>query len=108
MNKLLIILTAVLALQAQAAPPASHVQSVVVIPAIKKPKLFRSNPFRFVAIRFADVNPLDAPDDEFLAADRRRQYQVDQDQELDIGDDIKLKLALARERAIRCYREKWV
>lgn len=76
-----------------------------------KVKLLRSNPHRFIAIRFQDVDPADAPDDEGLALQRQRRLEIITDREwdpdLDISDHAKLRLAIARALALAKYREKW-
>ena len=107
MKHILVIAIIACSLSAQAAEPVSRVKSVVVVPVVKKPKILRSNPFRFVAIRLANAAPSDLPDDEDLAVDRRRELRVDCDDQLDLDDQTKLKLAQARLRALDLHRQIW-
>jgi hypothetical protein len=73
--------------------------------AIKKPKLLRSNPFRFSSIRFRGFAPNEVLiDDEYLAAFRHRPKIV-HDNEL--SDYVKTRLLIARLLAIKQYQEKW-
>ena len=107
MKHLLVALVVGMSFSVQAREPVSRVQPVVAVPAVKKPKLLRSHPFRFTAIRLADAAPSDVPDDEDLAVDRRRELKVDGDNQLDIDDSTKVKLAQARLRALEHYRRIW-
>ena len=75
-----------------------------------KPKLLRSNPNRFTAIRLQGTNPYDAPDDEFLCSSlarkpRVRPFQPDLDDDEQLGDYVKTRLLIARIRALEKYRE---
>ena len=107
MNHVLIAAVIACSVSAEAAEPVSRVASVVSVPVVKKPKLLRSHPFRFVAIRLANAAPSDLPDDEDLAVDRRRELRVDCDDQLDLDDQTKLKLARARLRALDLHRQIW-
>ena len=107
MKHILIAAAIACSVSAQAAEPVSRVASVVSVPVVKKPKLLRSHPFRFVAIRLANAAPSDLPDDEDLAVDRRRELRVDCDDQLDLDDQTKLKLAQARLRALDLHRQIW-
>ena len=107
MKHILIIAIIACSLSAQAAEPVSRVAPVTVVPVVKKPKILRSNPFRFVAIRLADAAPSDLPDDEDLAVDRRREISTDAEDQLDLDDQTKLKLARARLRALDLHRQIW-
>lgn len=71
-----------------------------------KVKLLRSNPHRLTAIRFQDVDPLDAPDDEFLCASSVRKPRVVQDQD-DLSEHVRARLLVARLRALKKYQEVW-
>ncbi len=79
-------------------------------PAIKKPKLLRSNPHRFTAIRFAGLDPADVIDDEDLYPVWRRQWvpkfepDLDSDDE-ELSDYVKTRLLIARLRALQKYQE---
>jgi len=74
-----------------------------------KPKLLRSNPNRFTSIRLQGTNPYDAPDDEFLCSSLARKPRVQPFQpELDdeeLSDYVKIRLLIARVRALEKYRE---
>ena len=80
-------------------------------PLPSKPKLLRSNPNRFTAIRLQGTDPYDAPDDEFLCASSARKPKVvnpnlaDDDEEL--SEYVNIRLMVARARAIQKYREIW-
>lgn len=80
---------------------------VVRLPA--KPKLIRSNPHRFTAIRFADRDPWAVPDDEDIVLDRHRAV-LTKARLLDdeVSPDIAQRLAQAREAAMAKYREVWL
>jgi hypothetical protein len=76
---------------------------------IKKPKLLRSNPYRFVAIRTWGLDPDQVlVDDDYVLVNSRRiilkiEKSLDDDGELD--DYIKLRLFMAREMAMSAYRK---
>ena len=75
-----------------------------------KVKLLRSNPHRLTAIRFQDVDPVDAPDDEYLINTQARRPQVAPLAAWDDGEPIssyaETRLLLARYFAIQRYRER--
>ncbi len=79
-------------------------------PAIKKPKLLRSNPHRFTAIKLAGADPVDTVDDEDLYALWRRQWvpkfepDFDSDDE-ELSDYVKTRLLIARLLAMKKYQE---
>lgn len=73
----------------------------------RKPKLLRSNPHRLTAIRFQDVDPLDAPDDEYLCSAVSRPRVVHDPETDDVSDLVKTRLFIARMRALQRYRENW-
>jgi hypothetical protein len=76
------------------------------LPAIKKPKLLRSNPYRFTSIRVHGINPNQIlVDDEDLFTARRRPHLVDPDGEL--SEYVKGRLLLARMLAMKRYHEVW-
>ena len=79
------------------------VRPVVRLPA--KPKLLRSNPHRFTAIRLADSDPWVTPDDEMLAPAQRRYRYPDLQQDDQVSDYVALRLWLARQMAIQKYLE---
>ena len=74
-----------------------------------KPKLLRSNPNRFTSIRLQGSDPYDAPDDEFLCSSLARKPRVQPFQpELDdeeLSDYVKIRLLIARVRALEKYQE---
>ena len=77
-----------------------------------KVKLLRSNPHRLTAIRFQDVDPVDAPDDEYLINTQARRPKVTPLAVWDDGEPIssyaETRLLLARHFAMKRYKEKWV
>ena len=79
------------------------VRPVVRLPA--KPKLLRSNPHRFTAIRLADSDPWVTPDDEMLAPAQRRYRYPDLQQDDQVSDYVAMRLWLARQLAIQKYLE---
>ena len=92
--------------------PAVTKKTVVTkahLPLPPKPKLLRSNPNRFTAIRLQGTDPYDAPDDEFLCASSARKPKVvnpnlvDDDEEL--SEYVTIRLMVARARAMQKYRE---
>lgn len=73
-----------------------------------KPKLLRSNPYRFAAIRLTDADPWAVPDDEDMITDRHRVRVVREfDWDADVSDEVAVRLAVARARALAKYRETW-
>jgi hypothetical protein len=80
--------------------------------AIKKPKLLRSNPHRFSAIKLAGLDPADVTEDEDLYTFWRRQWvpkfepDFDSDDE-ELSDYVKTRLLIARTLAMKKYQEKW-
>lgn len=74
-----------------------------------KVKLLRSNPHRLTAIRFQDVDPLDAPDDEFLCSSTSRRPKVVHVQNWNDDDPIssyaETRLLLARHFAVKRHRD---
>ena len=88
------------------------IKNELVHPVVKlppKPKLIRSNPFRFTAIRFADGDPWAVPDDEDIVLNRHRAV-LTKARLLDdsVSPDIARRLSQAREAALAKYRETWV
>jgi len=74
-----------------------------------KPKLLRSNPHRFTAIRLANYDPYVAPDDEDLCACSARrprvpEFEPDEDDE-ELSDYVKTRLLIARLLAMKKYQE---
>ena len=78
-------------------------------PRVPRIKLLRSNPHRFTAIRLQGTNPYDAPDDDYICSGPARRPKVtpppvdDLDDEL--SDYVRVRLAVARARAMARYRE---
>ena len=81
------------------------------LPKIPKAKLLRSNPHRLSAIRLRGTSPYDAPDDEDLCASSSRRPKVadpkpvDADNDEELSDYVKIRLLIARTRAMQKYRE---
>jgi hypothetical protein len=75
--------------------------------AIKKPKLLRSNPYRFTSIRIQGALPGEVlVDDEALYVGRRRP-EIVHDLDHELSDYVQTRLLLARMLAIKKYHEKW-
>lgn len=74
---------------------------------VKKVKLFRSHPFRFMSIRFAHTDPLVTVDDEDVITQRRYRWEPDQAMDVDIPDHAKFRLWLARQLAMKMYSQRW-
>ncbi len=74
-----------------------------------KIKLLRSNPHSLTAIRFQNVDPRDAPDDEYLCFGTGRRIKVAPLAVWDDGEPIssyaETRLLLARHLAMKRYRE---
>ena len=83
------------------------VQPVRIPPKIK---LLRSNPHRLTAIRFGHVNPMDAPDDEYILNTQARRPKVAPLAPWDDGEPIssyaETRLLLARHFALKRARER--
>ena len=77
----------------------------------QKVKLLRSNPHRLTAIRFQDVDPLDAPDDEYILNTAQRRLKPVPVTPWDDGEPIssyaETRLLLARHFALKRHRETW-
>ncbi len=75
-----------------------------------KIKLLRSNPHRLTAIRFQDVDPRDAPDDEYMISGTARRYKIAPLAAWDDGEPIsdyaQTRLLLARHFAVKRHRER--
>jgi hypothetical protein len=75
-----------------------------------KVKLLRSNPHRLTAIRFQDVDPIDAPDDEYMVPGTARRPKVAPLAAWDDGEPIssyaETRLLLARHFALKRARER--
>jgi hypothetical protein len=75
-----------------------------------KVKLLRSNPHRLTAIRFQDVDPVDAPDDEYILNTPARRPKVAPLAAWDDGEPIssyaETRLLLARHFALKRARER--
>lgn len=75
-----------------------------------KVKLLRSNPHRLTAIRFQDVDPVDAPDDEYIINTQARRPKVAPLAPWDDGEPIssyaQTRLLLARHFALKRHRER--
>ena len=77
----------------------------VVKPAIKKVKLLRSNPHRFSAIRFANMDPADVVDDEDIIPQQRYRSKLEEEIDDDVSDYVAMRLFIARTLALKKYLE---
>ena len=77
--------------------------TAVVKPAIKKPKLLRSNPHRLAAIRFAHMNPADVVDDEDIIPQQRYRSKLEEEIDDDVSDHVAMRLFIARTLALKKY-----
>ena len=75
----------------------------VITPAIKKPKLLRSNPHRLAAIRFAHLNPADVIDDEDIIPQQRYRSKLEEEIDDDVSDYVAMRLFIARTLALKKY-----
>ena len=103
MHLIVAVLFAVLSFPAQAR--SDVVAEVRPAPAIKKPKLFRSNPHRYTAIKLAGADPWQTVDDEDIMPQRRYRLELKPDSDDELSDYVQVRLALARARAMARYRE---
>lgn len=76
-------------------------------PRVPRIKLLRSNPHRLTAIRLQGTDPYDAPDDDYICSGIARRPKVAKpvdplDDEL--SDYVKIRLAVARARAMQKYK----
>ena len=76
----------------------------VKIRRIPKPKLFRSNPHKLITIL---INPDSDTyiDDDGIIIGRRRTVKVEEEKEVELSDYVKIRLALARMKAMEAYRK---
>ena len=73
---------------------------------IKKPKLLRSNPHRFTAIKVQGVDPSELLiDDEYIIVQRNHSIPIKDLIEDELSDYIKLRLFLIRQLAMKKYNE---
>ena len=78
-----------------------------------KPKLLRSNPYRFTSIKLAGLDPADVSEDEDLYTFWHRQWvpkfrpDFDQDDDEELSDYVKTRLLKARTLALQEYQKKW-
>lgn len=87
------------------AKPANLSESKPAV-AIKKPKLLRSNPHRYITINFAGVHPWDAVDDEDILPQRRYRFKLEPAEADDeLSDYVRLRLLIARARALKKFVE---
>lgn len=74
-----------------------------------KVKLLRSNPHRLTAIRFRDVDPADAPDDEYILNTQARRPKVAQipipDLDQELSAHVRMRLMIARIKAVKRHQE---
>ena len=77
----------------------------VIRPAIKKVKLLRSNPHRFSAIRFANMNPADVVDDEDIIPQQRYRSKLEEEIDDNVSDYVAMRLFIARTLALQKYLE---
>jgi len=78
----------------------------VKIRRIPKPKLFRSNPHKLITIL---INPDSDTyiDDDGIIIGRRRTVKVEEEKEVELSDYVKIRLALARMKAMEAYRQNY-
>jgi len=76
----------------------------VKIRRIPKPKLFRSNPHKLLTIL---INPDSDTyvDDDGIILGRRRTIKIVDEKEEELSDYVKVRLALARMKALETYRK---
>ena len=74
-------------------------------PVIKKVKLLRSHPYRFTAIRFANLNPADVVDDEDILPQKRYRSRLEEEIDDTVSDSVAMRLFIARSLALRKYLE---
>ena len=97
MSLLLALIISLSFFSAQAAEPVAK-------PVIKKAKLLRSNPHRFVAIRLMGQNPWMVVDDEDIIPQRKYRFKLETDSE-ELSDHVKFRLWLARQLALKKFVE---
>lgn len=85
-------------------PRPAKVKSVSQ-PVVKKPKLLRSNPHRFTAIRLANMNPADVIDDEDIIPQARHRSKLEEEIDDKVSDYVATRLYIARILALRKYLE---
>jgi hypothetical protein len=104
MRIILAFVLAVMAFSVQA-KPATPIDTKPTV-AIKKPKLLRSNPHRYITINFAGVNPWDAVDDEDIMPTRRYRFRLEPNEsDEELSDYVKMRLLIARTRALKKFAE---
>jgi hypothetical protein len=86
---------------AQAAEP---VAKPVTKPIIKKAKLLRSNPHRFVAIRIMGQNPWMVIDDEDIIPQRKYRFKLEPNSD-ELSEHVRFRLWLARHLALKKFVE---
>lgn len=75
-------------------------------PWIRKPKLLRSNPHRFISIKVQGSDPSELLiDDEYIIVQRQYNSLLKAPIENELSDYIKLRLFLARRLAMKKYNE---
>jgi hypothetical protein len=109
--KQILIIAAMVATSVWAHVPVAapdHTISRAHLPRVPRGKLLRSNPHRFTAIRLQGTDPYDAPDDDYICSSTARRPKVapptdPSDDEL--SEYVRVRLAVARDRAMARYRE---
>jgi hypothetical protein len=79
-------------------------------PKIRKLKLLRSNPFRLSSIIVFGLDPYNLPNDDYLivnSLNRPSRIHENDFDNVELDDYVKFRLFLARELALRKYKEKW-
>ena len=71
----------------------------------KKPKLLRSNPLRFTLIRLNGLNPIDIEFDDEALISRTKRLELVHDLDEDISAHARVRLAIARVKALQKYKE---
>jgi hypothetical protein len=69
---------------------------------IKKPKLLRSNPHRFAAIKFAGSEPCDTVEDEDIITTYRYRFKLESNSE-ELSEQVRFRLWLARHLALKRF-----
>jgi hypothetical protein len=74
---------------------------------VAKPKLFRSNPYRYHRIYVENNDEVTVDDEDLMSPYRREDLFKLVDIEEDLPDYILNKLAAARKRAVELHTQKW-
>lgn len=102
-----VIIAAILSTSAFAQVPVHVGGDQVTRPRVPRVKLFRTNPHRLTAIRLQGTDPYDAPDDDYICSGSARRPKVapptDRPDD-ELSEYVQVRLAVARARAMACYR----